>query len=541
MCPAKTVPDPAADPSEGRCSLRFRALSQRMAPLRGLLAALLFLALWEGLAQAVSGSFLIAGPSAIIAYLTNNFALIARAFAATLSSAAQGFIWGNLAAILMAGIAILSVRGERVISAVALVVFCLPIVATGPILRILYGPGAGPQITLAALSVYYSTYLVLLVGLRAVQQSWGQMMQTYGRGPIATLIHVRARASWPYLFAGLQISAPAAFLGAMVGEFTGAERGLGVLTLRAMRSLDVDATWAISTVAAGASILTYVALGRLAQRMVTQDVAPRLNARCPDMDRPPGRQAAFLLGMTLLILILWHGAMELADLDRFFAKRPGDVWSYLTSDAAARTTLLAALGETLSLTAIGYGAGLAAGALLACAICLVPALGGALIPVAVALRSIPIVTTAPLIVLAMGRGITGTATVVAVMIFFPTFVACAEGLRQTPGQIRQVFLSYGAGRWPFLIRAQIPSMLPAFFASARMAVPAALLAVTTTEWLATGRGVGNLMALTASTSNYSMLWSCVAALALVAVVAYLAVARVERYVLSIYASEQTDP
>jgi ABC-type nitrate/sulfonate/bicarbonate transport system permease component len=62
-------------------------------------------------------------------------------------------------------------------------------------------------------------------------------------GRMAALVHVRAMAALPYLFAGLQIAAPAAFLGAMVGEFTGAERGMGVLTIRAIRALDVEMTW----------------------------------------------------------------------------------------------------------------------------------------------------------------------------------------------------------------------------------------------------------------------------------------------------------
>ena len=101
-----------------------------------------------------------------------------------------------------------------------------------------------------------------------------------------------------------------------------------------------------------------------------------------------------------------------------------------------------------------------------------------------------------------------------------------------------VFNSYGAGRLRLLFSARIPAMLPAFFASARMAVPAALLAVTTTEWLATGKGIGVLMALTASTSNYNMLWSSVVVLSLAAVIGYALVAWIERAVLRVYASEQ---
>jgi ABC-type nitrate/sulfonate/bicarbonate transport system permease component len=129
-------------------------------------------------------------------------------------------------------------------------------------------------------------------------------------------------------------------------------------------------------------------------------------------------------------------------------------------------------------------------------------------------------------------------TIVAVMIFFPTLVACLQGLRQTPGQVMDVFDSYAAGRWQRLVHAQVPAMLPAFFASARMAVPAAFLAATTAEWLATGTGMGSLMALTASTSAYNMLWSAIVLLSVTASLGYVAVGWVERAVLSVYASEQ---
>jgi ABC-type nitrate/sulfonate/bicarbonate transport system permease component len=105
--------------------------------------------------------------------------------------------------------------------------------------------------------------------------------------------------------------------------------------------------------------------------------------------------------------------------------------------------------------------------------------------------------------------------------------------------VLDVFASYGAGRWRRLVLAQVPAMLPALFASARMAVPASVLAVTVAEWLATGTGIGNLMALTNSTSNYNMLWSAIVVLTLVSSAGYLAVGALERAVLRVYAPEQT--
>ncbi|MBM9595390.1 ABC transporter permease [Roseitranquillus sediminis] len=516
--------------------------SGRLGSVNGIL---LVFAGWELSARALSGAFLLASPTEVLAYLAQNPGLMGRALAATLAEAAAGFVIGNLAAMALALIVILTPRLERTIAALALLVFCLPLVATGPILRVLFGPGVGPQVTLAALAVYYTTFVPLLVGLRAAPATWFDVIRSYGRGRWTELVQVRAAAALPYLVAGLQIAAPAAILGAMVGEFTGAERGLGVLTIRAMRGLDVPGTWSLATLAAGVSVAAYAGVGWIGRQLSSGPPPVILAAPVsPGGAVGPRRVAggfAHLALIAVLVLALWTGLMDLFGLNPFFAKRPDDVWRFLvTAPQAAehRATLFWALAETMAVTLPGYFAGLALGALIAAAIVLVPPIAAVAMPVAVALRSVPIVTTAPLIILLLGRGALGTITLVAVMIFFPTFVACLHGLRQAPGQVIDVFDSYASSRLQRLMLAQVPAMLPAFFAAARMAVPAAILAATVVEWLATGIGVGSLMALSASLSDYGMLWSAVAVVSLTACTLYAGVARLERAVLAVYASEQ---
>ena len=102
-----------------------------------------------------------------------------------------------------------------------------------------------------------------------------------------------------------------------------------------------------------------------------------------------------------------------------------------------------------------------------------------------------------------------------------------------------VFDSYAAGPISRLIHVRIPAMLPAFFAAARMSVPAAILAVTVIEWLATGRGIGSLMALSASLSDYDMLWLTVVAVTVMAALFHAGVSAAERRVLAAFAPEQT--
>ncbi len=497
---------------------------------------------WELAARALTGSYVLAAPSQIIAWLIENRALMLRALGETIGNAAAGFVLGNLAALVLAGIALAWPSSQRIVTGVALVVFCLPLVATGPILRVIFGPGDGPQVALAALAVYYTTLIPLLVGLRAAPATWFDLIASYGRGRVSALIHVRLMASLPYLFAGLQIAAPAAFLGAMVGEFTGAERGMGVLTIRAMRALDVEMTWALATVATAVAIVAYLAIGALARR-VLKDAPPIILAppRAEGAEAGPLHHLLSLAAVAAAIVALWGGAIALFDLNPFFAKGPDDVLRALIwapNAADLRASLGVALGETAVFLLPGYLAGLAAGAGLAILFVLAPAVAGTAMPLAIALRSVPIVTTAPLIVLLLGRGATGTIVLVAIMVFFPTLVACIHGLRQAPGQVIDVFDSYAAGRLQRLLRVRIPAMLPAFFAAARMGVPASVLAVTVVEWLATGAGLGSLMALSASLSDYTLLWSAVALTAALSALGYAGVGLIEARILRIYAPEQ---
>lgn len=512
---------------------------------RQMAAMLVTLALWQLAAMGLAGRYMLAGPVEVVQHILQNYGLLSRALWVTFQNAAWGFVAGNLAAIGLALIVALVPQTRMLVAALALVVFCLPLVATGPILRVLYGPGPGPQITLAALAVYYTTFIPLLVGLRAAPASWFDLIRLYGRGAWTVFVQVRVMASLPYLLAGLQIAAPAAFLGAMVGEFTGADRGMGVLALRAMRGLDVEGTWAIALIAAAVSMLAYGAIGRITRTKVGAQ-PEMLMAVKPEPSAQSVLMRAFRLVMLVmltaaLVIALWWALMEVFALNRFFAKRPDDVWRYLVTapDAQAnRAVLWAATSASLEYLIPGYLAGLALGLACALALTLAPALGSGVLPVAIALRSVPIVTTAPLIVLALGRGAAGTITIVAVMTFFPALVACLQGLRQTPGQVLDVMRLYATNPVTRLWYAQIPAMLPAFFAAARLSVPAAILAITVAEWLATGRGLGALMALTASTSDYNLLWSAIVVVTLGACIGYGLVSMVERAVLVRVAPEQ---
>ncbi|MFT4084707.1 MAG: ABC transporter permease subunit [Nocardioides sp.] len=524
------------------------ARRRRLDPvLRTVTGWAVLIALWQFVATVVlAGTHLMGSPLGIVADIADKHELYLRALGFTGRTALWGYLYGNAVAIGLAVLVAAIPRSERLVLRVALVAYCLPLVAIGPLLRLIFGLNDGPQITLSALAVFYMTLVPLLVGLRAVPSTWTDLVHSYGRGRITTLLVVRLRACAPYLSAGLQVSVPAAFLGALVGEFTGAERGVGVLSILALRSLDTNGLWALATLSAAVSVLVYAVVG-WGGRLLTPDQPTVLMATPPTARRRAAWQR-WLTGLTegvvtlALVLLTWLALLHLLDLNPYFAKRPADVWAWLVTDpeaAANRSEIATALRSTALVAVPGYFAGLVLGVGMASLFELAPSVRRTMTPVAVALRCVPIISIAPLLVQALGRGVVGTTVVVAMMTFFPTLVACMYGLRQTPGQVTDLFETFAAPPWRTLLLARIPAMMPAFLSSARIAAPSALLAATVAEWLATGTGVGNLLAVTAATSRYDALWSTVVVVTAVAVAAYWLVEVIERRILRVVAPEQS--
>jgi ABC-type nitrate/sulfonate/bicarbonate transport system permease component len=187
---------------------------------------------------------------------------------ATVFEATRGFLWGNVLALATALVVLLVPQLETMAMQLAVASYCLPLMAIGPILTIVFG-GRTPMIALAALSVYFTTLVSVLLGLRTAQPTSLDLVRAYGGGRWQQLWRVRAVSALPGLLAGLQVAAPAAVLGAIIGEFLGqVQTGLGVAMVISQQQLEVARTWGIAAVAAVIAGLAYAAFG-LAARLAT--------------------------------------------------------------------------------------------------------------------------------------------------------------------------------------------------------------------------------------------------------------------------------
>jgi ABC-type nitrate/sulfonate/bicarbonate transport system permease component len=174
----------------------------------------------------------------------------------TMHEAFLGWLWGNSFAIILALSFLVVPFVERPLMRLGVASYCLPIIAIAPILQIVF-KGENPKIILAALSVFFTTLVGTLVGLRSADAIALDVVHAYGGGAFQKLVKVRIRAALPSLFVALRIAAPAAVLGAIVGEYVGGERGLGIAMIGSQAGLQIATTWGIAIAATFIASLAY--------------------------------------------------------------------------------------------------------------------------------------------------------------------------------------------------------------------------------------------------------------------------------------------
>ena len=190
----------------------------------------------------------------------------------TLLEATIGFLWGNLLALMLTSVVIILPKLENLSTQIAVITYCIPVVAIGPIVRLIVGAPesgdpAGAAIVLAALSVFFTTVVGTLSGIKSADRASLEIVSAYGGGRLQQLLKVQIISAIPAVLAALRIAAPAAFLGAILGEYVGGpDVGFGPAMVNAQQSLEVARVWGVALVSgliAGAAYAFFGLLSKL--------------------------------------------------------------------------------------------------------------------------------------------------------------------------------------------------------------------------------------------------------------------------------------
>ena len=249
------------------------ALARVGPPVLLLLAAI---AAWQAIASLESvDDLLLSSPGEVIAALEEDRALLADNALVTLGEVLLGLAL-SLAAGVGCAVALHLVRPLRQAAYPLLVASqAIPVVVLAPLFILAFDYGIGPKVAIVALICFFPITVNVLDGLRSVEPELRKLMRSLGASRLTTLRKVELPSSLPYFFSGLRVAATVSVIGAVFGEWAGADEGLGRLVLLANNQLETPRVYAGVAILAAMAVLLF-GLVVLAERLA---LPPRKDGR----------------------------------------------------------------------------------------------------------------------------------------------------------------------------------------------------------------------------------------------------------------------
>jgi len=184
--------------------------------------------------------YVLPSPGRIVGAAWTSAHLLPEHVGVTLLEAVIGLVLGAVigAAVAVAVATVPLVR--RVLEPLLVVSQTVPMLVLAPLLVLWFGFGYSPKIVVVALIAFFPVAVSTAQGLQGADRDLVELVRGMGATPRQTLRMVQLPAAVPAFFAGLRIAAAYAVAGAVVGEWVGAERGLGIFITRSQASYRVD-------------------------------------------------------------------------------------------------------------------------------------------------------------------------------------------------------------------------------------------------------------------------------------------------------------
>jgi NitT/TauT family transport system permease protein len=180
-------------------------------------------------------------------------------FWTTLTEIAVGFAVGAGLALALGYLLARSSLAERLLSPYIVAAQATPVLVLAPLLAVWLGTGLLPKIVICALIVFFPVAIATMVGIRSVDRRLLELGRSLRATPRQVALQLELPAALPQILGGMRVGATLAVIGAIVGEWAGASRGLGVLINLARGSLfDIPLMFATLATIALIGVVLYV-------------------------------------------------------------------------------------------------------------------------------------------------------------------------------------------------------------------------------------------------------------------------------------------
>ncbi len=220
-------------------------LPPRLQGWEWLLSLAAFVAIWQLVSTLLAvPSYILPSPALTIGAIARDAGLLGQHLAATLAATMSGLTLAVFAGLLVA----ILMNGSRVIGEIIyshmVLSQAVPLIAIAPVILIWFGLGLFAKTIIVAAVCFFPIAVNTYEGFRTVRSEHIYLLTTFGATRWQRYIHLFLPATLPGIFAGLKIAATYSVLGAVVGEWLGGVRGMGIYMTRALQSFRTDKLFA---------------------------------------------------------------------------------------------------------------------------------------------------------------------------------------------------------------------------------------------------------------------------------------------------------
>lgn len=214
-----------------------------------ILSFVFLLVAWEVVINVMDiREYIMPPPSTFLERVVTDRATLWKHMLVTGHEVMLGFAWATAFSIPLALVIALVRPIERAFYPLIVFFQLIPKIAIAPLLIVWFGFGVFPKILLTFLLCFFPTLVASMAGFKAIDPRVLYLTKSMGASSWQTFVYVRVPTALPYIFSGLAVSIVFAVTGAIVGEFVGAQAGLGYLLLRGSSYLDTSLMFAVLVV-----------------------------------------------------------------------------------------------------------------------------------------------------------------------------------------------------------------------------------------------------------------------------------------------------
>lgn len=228
----------------------------------------LLVAIWQVVVQTgLVPAYMLPSPLQVVRALVKDFGLILDHSGVTLLEAAIGLFFGVLLGFIFALIMDMFSKVYKALYPIIIFSQTIPTVAIAPLLVLWFGYEMTPKVILIVIVTFFPITMGLLEGFKSVDKDQINLLRSMGASEVQLFRFTKLPNALPHFFSGLKISAAYSVVGAVIAEWLGGFKGLGVYMIRVKKSFSFDKMFAIIIVISLLSLLLMKAINYLQKKM----------------------------------------------------------------------------------------------------------------------------------------------------------------------------------------------------------------------------------------------------------------------------------